>query len=125
MEIEAHIDEALRLRPRDTTAYAWMITADIAKNRPARYGEALAWCRRAIEANRNYPEAYFHLAIALAQLGRRDEAHSAFKSGVALNPSFTVSLARANWTAMSADPTFVAQLQPIFEGLLKAGLVEQ
>ena len=49
--------------------------------------QAVAWFRRAIEANRNYPHAYFSLAAALAQLGRLDEARSAVKAGLALNPS--------------------------------------
>ena len=30
------------------------------------YEQAVAWFRRVIEANRNYPIAYFHLAVALA-----------------------------------------------------------
>ena len=64
------------------------------------------------------------LAVALAQLGRLDEAHSAVKAGLALNPSFTVSRARTNWTAMSDDPTHPVQLAPIFEALRKAGLPE-
>ena len=42
-----------------------------------------------------------------------------------LNPTFTVSRARRNWTAMSDDPTHPQQLAPIFEGLRMAGLPEQ
>ena len=78
-----------------------------------------------IEANRNHPFAYFVLAAALAQLGRLDEARSAVKAGLALNPTFTVSRARAAWTARSDNPTYLAQLEPIFEGLRKAGVPEQ
>jgi tetratricopeptide (TPR) repeat protein len=124
-ETEAHIAEALRLSPRDTTANAWMTFAGVAKNQLGSYEEAAAWCRRAIEANRNHPPAYFWLAAALAQLGRLDEAHSAVKAGLALDQNFTVSRARAAWTAMSDDPTYLAQLEPVLEGLRKAGLPEQ
>ena len=124
-EAEAHIGEALRLSPRDTTAYAWLTEAGIAKNHLGDFEQAVLWCRRAIEANRNYPEAHFHLAAALARLGRLHEARSAVKAGLALNPSFTVSRARVNWTAMSDDPTHPQQLAPIFEGLRIAGLPEQ
>ena len=63
----------------------------------------------------------FVLAAALAQLGRLDEARSAVKAGLALNPAFAISRARAVWTAMSDDPTYLAQLEPIFEGMRKAG----
>jgi hypothetical protein len=64
------------------------------------------------------------LAAALAQLGRLDEARSAVKAGLALNPAFAIFRAHAAWTAMSADPTYLAQLEPIFEGLRKAGVPE-
>jgi TolB-like protein/class 3 adenylate cyclase/Flp pilus assembly protein TadD len=120
-ETEAHIGEALRLSPRDTSAYIWMTNAGIAKNHLGGYGQAVAWFQRAIEANRNYPPIYFHLAAALAQLDRADEAHSAVKAGLALNPTFTISRARAAYTVRSDDPTFLAKLEPILEGLRKAG----
>ena len=123
-EAEGHINEALRLSPRDTSAYAWLTEVGIAKNHLGDWEQAVLWCRRAIEANRNYPEAYFHLAAALARLGRLEEARSAVKAGLALNPSFTVSRARTNWTAMSEDPAHPVQLAPIFEALRKAGLPE-
>ncbi len=124
-ETEAHIAEALRLSPRDTMAYIWMTYAGLAKIHLGSWEQAVAWFRRSIEANRNYPTAYFQLAAALAQLGRLDEAHSAVKAGLALNPTFTISRARATWTAMSDDPTYLAQLEPIFDGLRKAGVPEQ
>ena len=69
--------------------------------------------------------AYLNLAAALAQLGRLDEARSAVKAGLPLNPAYTVSRALAAWTAQSDDPTYLAQLEPIFEGMRKAGVPEQ
>ena len=124
-ETEAHIAEALRLSPRDTWAYVWMAFAGFAKNHLGSHGQAVAWLRRAIEANRNYPPAYFHLAVALAQLGRLDEANSTAKAGLALNPAYTVSRRRAAWMAMSDDPTYLAQRETILEGLRKAGVPER
>ena len=124
-EAEAHIAEALRLSPRDTMAFSWMNFAGAAKLYLGSWEQAVAWFRRSIEANRNFPTACFNLAAALAQLGRQDEARSAVKAGLAINPAFTVSRARADWTAVSDDPTFLAQLEPIFDGLRKAGVPEQ
>jgi TolB-like protein len=124
-ETEAHIGEVLRLSPRDTTAYISLTHEGLARNHLGSWEQAIAWCRRAIEANRNYPRAYFQLALALAQLDRLAEAHSAVKAGIAINPSFAVSRARVNWTALSDDPTYLAQLEPIFDGLRKAGVPEQ
>ncbi len=124
-ETEAHVVEALRLSPRDSLAYVWMSIAGIAKNHLGQWDQAVAWFRRSIEANRNYPIGYFRLATALAQLGRVEEAHAAVKAGLALNPAYTVSRARAVWTGMNDDPMYLAQLEPIIDGLRKAGLPEQ
>jgi TolB-like protein/class 3 adenylate cyclase len=124
-ETEAHIAEALRLSPRDTFAYVWMTHASMAKLHLGSFEQTVAWCRRAIEVNRNYARAYFELAAALAQLGRIDEAQSAVKAGLALNPTYTISRARALWTAMSDDPTYLAELERMLEGLRKAGVPEQ
>ena len=123
-ETEALVAEALRLSPRDTQAYNWMTFAGIAKARLGSWEQAVAWCRRAIEANRNHPLTYFTLALALAQLGRPDEARSAVKAGLALNPTFTVSRARATYTPASDDPTYLAQTEAVLEGFRKAGVPE-
>ena len=124
-ETEAHSDEALRLSPRDSHAHVWMTTAGIAKLHLGSYEQAIMWFRRAIEANRNYPLPNFMLGTALAQLGRLDEAHSSVNAGIAINPSFTVTRARVDWTALSDDPTYLAQIEPTLEGLRKAGLPEE
>ena len=124
-ETEAHVDEALRLSPRDTLACSWMTFAGNAKLHLGSYEQAIGWFRRAIEANRNFPATHFRLAAALAQLGRLDEAHSAVKAGLALNPAFAVSRARADWTARSDDPTYLAGLERILEGMRKAGVPEE
>jgi tetratricopeptide (TPR) repeat protein len=93
-ETEAHIVEALRLSPRDTMPYSWMSYAGVAKNYLGLYDQAIPWFRRAIEANRNFPHPHFVLGVALALLGRLDEARSSVWAGLALNPTFTISRAR-------------------------------
>ena len=97
--------------------------AGIAKNCLGHWDQAAAWFRRAIEANRNFPHPHFVMGAALAQAGRLNEARSAIKAGLALDPAFSIS--RAAWTAMSDDPTYLAQLEPIFEGLHKARVPEE
>jgi TolB-like protein/class 3 adenylate cyclase len=124
-ETEAHIAEALRLSPRDAMTYSWMTAAGNAKLHLGSCEQAVGWFQRAIEANRNNSPAYLNLASALAQLGRLDDAHSAVKTGLALNPTYTISRRRASWTARSDDPTYLAQLEFIFDGMRKAGVPEQ
>jgi Flp pilus assembly protein TadD len=106
-------------------AYSWMTNVGSAKFHLGSYEQAVAWFRRAIEANPNYPSAYFQLAAALAQLDRLDEAHLAAKAGLALNPTFAVCRARALWTAMSDDLAYLAGLEPVFEAMRKAGVPER
>ena len=124
-ETETQVAEALRLSPRDTMAYTWMMHAGVAKLHVGSWEQAAAWLRRAIEANRNFPPAHFWLAAALMQSGQLDEARSAVKAGLALDPTFAISRARAGWTAISDDRTYLAQLEPILEGMRKAGVPEQ
>jgi TolB-like protein/class 3 adenylate cyclase len=123
-ETEAHIADALHLSPRDTQAYAWMLFAGNAKTHLGSYEQAITWFRRAIEANRNFAHPNFMLAAALAQHGRPDEARSALKAGLALDPGFTLSRVLALWPAFSDHPTYLAQLELLFDGLRKAGVPE-
>ena len=124
-EAEAHIAEGLRLSPRDVDAYKWMGRAGLANLHLSCWEQAIAWYRLSIEANRNFPYIYFVLGAALAQLGRLDEARSTTKAGLALNATFTVNRFHATWAAMSDDPTYLSQLEPILKGMSKAGVPEQ
>jgi TolB-like protein/Tfp pilus assembly protein PilF len=124
-ETEAHVAEALRLSPRDTMAYLWMFYAGVAGCHLGHWEQAVAWFRRSVEANRNWPHSHFVLAAALAQLDRLDEAHSAVKTGLALDPAFTIARLRASLAASSDNPTFLARLGPVLDGMRKAGVPEE
>jgi class 3 adenylate cyclase/Tfp pilus assembly protein PilF len=119
-ETEAHVTEALRLSPHD--AFTWMNYVGVAKNQLGEYEQAVAWHQRSIEANRSFPPVYLWLASAL---GRIVDAHAAVKSCLALNPTFTISRARALWTAMSDDAKYLTGLEPVFQGMRKAGMPEE
>jgi TolB-like protein/Flp pilus assembly protein TadD len=122
-ECEGHILEALRLSPRDTLAMIWMCEAGIAQVLLGRYEEAVLWCRRAIEANRNVPLEHFYLAAALAQLGRLEEARAAFHFGLTLDPSFTIR--RLGIGAYGNSPIYLAQAENVTDGMRKAGVLEE
>jgi hypothetical protein len=95
-----------------------------AKNLLGLHEQAVVWSRLAIEANRNYSMPYFNLSIALARLGRLDEARSAVTAGRALGPSFTISGYRASFTSMTDDPTALAQMESVTDDQRMAGLPE-
>jgi Tfp pilus assembly protein PilF len=82
--------------------------------------EALDWFRRSIEANRNYPLTHFALAAALALLGSLDQARTAAKAGLALDPNFTVRRFRDG--AVSNNPTFLAKRERVYKGMRMAGV---
>jgi tetratricopeptide (TPR) repeat protein len=124
-ETEAHVAEALRLSPRDTMAYLWMFYVGVASINLGRWEQAVLWLRRSIEANRNIPHAHFVSASALAQLGRLEEANSAVKTGLALDPAYAVSRLQAYLTARSDNPTYLAQLEAALDGMRKAGVPEE
>jgi tetratricopeptide (TPR) repeat protein len=84
--------------------------------------EAVAWLRRCLEVNRNYPLAHFHLAAALALLGSLEEARDAVRAGLALDPTFTIRRMRGK---MSDDPTFRAGVKRVLEGMRMAGVPEE
>lgn len=122
-ETEAHINEALRLSPRDTQAPRWFVWVGIAKVALNADTEAVAWLRRGLEANRNYSLAHFHLAAVLARLGETGEARSAVQAGLALDPMFTIRRFRAS-NAWSADPSYLAGRELQCEGMRLAGVPE-
>jgi len=121
-ETEGHILEAFRLSPRDLGANRWMHVVGIAKIQLGADAEAVAWLRRSIEANRNFPPSHFELAAVLGLLSAVDEARSAAKVALALNPSFTIRRLRAH--TFSDNPTYLAGRERTCEGLRLAGVPE-
>jgi TolB-like protein len=122
-ETEVHVQEALRLSPRDPWVYAWLVVAGFAKSLLGCHEEAISWLRRSIERNRNYPLCHFILAAALANLGRMEDARSEAQAGLALDPRFTIASFHA--LAWSDNPVFLGQREHIVDGLRKAGLPEE
>ena len=121
-ETEAHIHEALRLSPRDTDAFIWMIIAGLAKVQLGADEEAVARFHRSVEINRNHQRVNFYLAAALAHLGRLDEARSAVQAGLGLDPTFTLSRFRTN--VQSDNPTYLAKRERFIGGMRMAGVPE-
>ena len=122
-ETEGHIQEALRLSPRDAHVYLWCMFAGLAKFQLGREEEAVIWLRRSVDANRNYPSARFILAAALARIGRLPEARSEVRAGLAINPTFTIARFRAG--GFSDDPDLTAGWERYVDGLRAAGAPEE
>jgi TolB-like protein len=121
-EVEAHINEAFRLSPRDIFAFRWLMIVGFAKLQLAADAEAVGWFLRSIEANRNFPLTHFGLAAALSLAGELDQASAAVKAGLVINSSFTIRRYRGH--AASDNPIFLAGRERIYEGLRLAGVPE-
>jgi tetratricopeptide (TPR) repeat protein len=121
-ETEAHVNEALRLSPRDTNAGYWMVWVGFAKLQLSADAEAVTWLRRGLESNHNYPLGHFSLAAALALLGSQSEARDAAQAGLALDPAFTIRRYRA--AISSENPIYLAGRERIHEGMRTAGVPE-
>jgi TolB-like protein/tetratricopeptide (TPR) repeat protein len=121
-ETEAHIQEALRLSPRDSFVAAWLSIAGDAKLFLGSDEEAITRLRGALSFNPNNPYTNFLLAAALAHLGRLDEAQAAVQAGLSLNPGFNMRRYRAG--AASDNPTFLTQRERVIDGMRKAGVPE-
>ncbi|MGY4400801.1 TolB-like protein/tetratricopeptide (TPR) repeat protein [Bradyrhizobium sp. USDA 3315] len=122
-ETEGHVLEALRLSPRDLGTYWWMFCVGLAKVQCGAEGEAVDWLRRSIEANRNFANSHFVLTAALGLRGAIEEARTAAKAGLVLNPGFTLRRFRLN--ASSDNPTYLAGHARICEGMRLGGVPEE
>ena len=119
-ETEPCVSEALRLSPRDSAAFYWRMFVGVSKMFLGRNDEAVVWLQRSIEDNRNNPMSHFLLAAALALLGRADQAQAAAKTGLALNPQFTIARYRnAPWR-----PASTALQSQVIDALRRSGVPE-
>ncbi|MGA9850029.1 MAG: tetratricopeptide repeat protein, partial [Roseiarcus sp.] len=122
-ETEAQVLEALRLSPRDRSAYAWLNHIGWSKACVGEFADAALWFRRSIDVNHNNLFAYFNLAACLAHLGRIDEARREAEAGLAVAPNFTIRRFRA--AAESDNAAYLVQRERIIEGMRLAGVPEE
>ena len=122
-DVEGHIQDALRLSPRDTRAFLWFMFVGMAKLMSKTDLEALDWLRRSIEANPNHALSHFHFAGALAMMGDSKEARSRAEIGLALDRSFTIRRYRINVFRFD-NPEWMASLERLYEGMRTAGIPE-
>lgn len=117
----AEAEEALRteLQENPENAVALVLLARICANQ-GRLDEALAWCKRSIEADRLNPSSYYLYATIQAEGGEIGEARKSLKQALYLHPDFVLAhfalghLARRQGNQKEADKHFANML-----GLLK------
>jgi tetratricopeptide (TPR) repeat protein len=123
-EVEGHIQEALRLSPRDARTFLWFMIVGMAKLITNADIKALDWLRRSTEANPNFALAQFHLAGASAMLGDLAEARTNAEAGLALDPSYTIRRYDISSSFLSDNPAWLASRKRFYEGMRSAGVPE-
>jgi adenylate cyclase len=111
----SHMEKAQKLNPLDTQSHSRLTFLARAYLNAGSYQDAVDRARRAIQRRPDYPHAYYILAIALGQSGRKDEARAALSKCDELHPGFIDS--RRDWQPY-VDPTSNQRLR---DGLLEIG----
>jgi adenylate cyclase len=113
-----NLEKALRLGPHNPEDWLFLYGMGMAHLGAGRYEEAADWALRSVQ-RRDWALAYRCLAASYAYLDRTEEAETALKEALRLQPGF--SLANVSLLMSSADPAFVERY---IGGLRKAGLRE-
>jgi TolB-like protein/Flp pilus assembly protein TadD len=112
-----HLDEAIRLSPRDPLLIIWHVCKGWAALLTQRYEEAVGFATLAAEANPEFPDIYAVLAAANGQLARVDAAHAALDQLSRRMPALTTNDER-----LSRPLERPEHRESFLEGLRKAGM---
>ena len=113
-----HFERALRLSPRDTRAYYCLSGMALALIQLERDVDAVATARKAIQHNPNYAGAWRMLTAGLALAGHLDEARTALRQLLELDPTCSLETIYLRFGHTEKART------RYFEGLRKVGMRE-
>jgi adenylate cyclase len=115
----AHLEQAIQLSPKDPFNWLTFYGMAMARFAAGKYEDAVEWAQKSVQGRADFPIGYRCLAASYACLGREDEARTALKEALRLQPEFSIGHVRL--TLSSADPAF---LDRFIDGLRKAGMKE-
>jgi adenylate cyclase len=113
------VDEAIRLSPRDPMLWGFLTLKGLAFVAMDRHEEALKWIRKALRQSNAGVRTHVFEVIALAHLGRIEEAKEALQRVYTIKSDFDMDFVRA--TAKMMHPS---SAERYINGLRKAGLLE-
>ena len=112
-----HVDEAIRLSPRDPLLIVFPLAKGWAALNAERYEEAVEYATQAAEANPEFPDIYAVLASANGHLGSAGAARAALDQLLQRMSGLTASDPRLDRPFARA-----ADRERFLEGLRKAGM---
>ena len=113
------LHEAIRLSPRDSLMWLWLISLGFSYFMVERYEDAADCARQAIRLSPDMPTGHRQLAASYAMMGRIGEAQAALRELLRLLPGHGVAEVRERLPVRNPD-----HLEAFLEGLAKAGLPE-
>jgi tetratricopeptide (TPR) repeat protein len=112
----------MRLSPLDPLGYTFAGGLALAHVAARQYEKAAEWADRSLREQPRYSVAIRIKMVALAHLGRIEEAGSWLKRLLELQPGLTI----ARWKASYGATFFTPELLAVYvEGLREAGLPEE
>jgi TolB-like protein/class 3 adenylate cyclase/tetratricopeptide (TPR) repeat protein len=123
-EALSHFANAIRLSPRDPMLFIGYFGFGWAQFLLGNDDQAAEMLRKSIALNPGYSPAHLFLTAAYAMQDRIEEAHDAHAAYLRTNPAVnTITLLRAN--ALSTHPVYMAQRERLYEGMRRAGMLEE
>jgi Flp pilus assembly protein TadD len=116
---------ALRLSPKDPSAWFWHHNLCHAHVHLHEYNESIEECRRSINLNKSNWWPYVDLIVAYEAMGQLELARQTLDELNAIRPDFTVQWIRQLGYAYSSHPQFRLEFDDIIAGLRNAGVREQ
>lgn len=116
------IERAFALSPRDPLRSVWYGIIGRAEILLGKDEQALKTARKGIVANSKHPHNYAVLASGNAHLGRMEQARSALRELLALQPK--INLAKYRDQVAGKEPLAIKSYGRLLEGLRVAGLPE-
>jgi adenylate cyclase len=114
-----HFEKAIRLSPQDRYIWLFLFGRALAHAFAQRYEEAVESVQRSLQRNPTWFFSYLVLAASSAFLGREEDARTAVRALLRLNPDFTLTGVKLFLAA--ADPS---SAESAIDLLHKAGLPE-
>jgi len=119
------IQLALRISPRDPSAFLWVWHLCNVHLHLREYEKAIEQCRRSVTLNSSFWHAHVSLVSAYGSAGKVDEAHRALSELDKRQPNVTVQKYRFMAYLLSTDQKYREGADGILEGLRSAGVPEQ
>jgi TolB-like protein/class 3 adenylate cyclase/cytochrome c-type biogenesis protein CcmH/NrfG len=119
-----HFADFVRLSPRDPFLFRGYYGIGLIQFLLGDDVQAIETLRKAIGLSPNYSLAHLCLAAAHGMQGRVDEASAALANYLRTGPS-TRTISELQLLRTSQNPSYLAQIERLYEGLRKAGMPER